>query len=103
MSSGFMKPFDTIVGVQSNSLSFRRIVMLPSFAAAKPRLYRRRPISQICSLSLYSFTFMTFASLVVACDVRGPTVREGYRHAWHRFAPSLTVGPLRHLRNHHLI
>src|SRR5207237_9255707 len=55
MSSGFMKPLDTMVGVQSNSLSLSRTVMLPSLAAAKPRLYSRRPISQICSFSLYSF------------------------------------------------
>src|SRR5436305_3556247 len=55
MSSGFMNPLDTMVGVQSNSLSLSRTVMLPSLAAAKPRLYSRRPISQICSLSLYSF------------------------------------------------
>src|ERR1043166_7343203 len=55
MSSGFMKPLDTMVGVQRISLSLSRTVMLPSLAAAKPRLYRRRPISQICSLILYSF------------------------------------------------
>src|SRR5262249_41952689 len=57
MSSGFMKPLDTMVGVQSSSLSLSRTVMLPSLAAAKPRLYSRRPISQICSFSLYSFMF----------------------------------------------
>src|SRR4051812_28370224 len=55
MSSGRMNPLDTIVGVQRISRSLSRMVMLPSFAAAKPRWYTRRPISQICSFSLYSF------------------------------------------------
>src|SRR5262245_33619997 len=50
-----MKPLDTIVGVQRISLSLSRTVMLPSLAAAKPRVYRRRPISQMNSLALYSF------------------------------------------------
>src|SRR5262245_36513612 len=54
MSSGFMNPLDTMVGVHRISLSLSRTVMLPSFAAAKPLLYSRRPISQICSLILYS-------------------------------------------------
>src|SRR6516162_9234610 len=54
MSSGLRKPLDTIVGVQRNSRSLRRTVMLPSLAAAKPLAYTRRPISQICSFSLYS-------------------------------------------------
>src|SRR5262249_46045888 len=49
-----MKPFETMVGVHKISLSLRRTVMLPSFAAAKPLLYSRRPISQICSLILNS-------------------------------------------------
>ena len=38
MSSGFKKPFECIVGVQSTSLSPRRTVMLPSLAAANPLL-----------------------------------------------------------------
>src|SRR5262249_4042402 len=55
MSSGFMKPLETMVGVQRISRSLRRMVMLPSLAAAKPLLYRRRPLSQMNSFSLYSF------------------------------------------------
>src|SRR5687768_17162176 len=57
-----MKPFDTMVGVHRISLSLRRTVMLPSFAAANPLAYSRRPISQICSLSLNSGTCMFIIS-----------------------------------------
>src|SRR5687768_16655241 len=35
------------------------MVMLPSLAAAKPLLYTRRPISQICSFNLYSFMILS--------------------------------------------
>src|SRR5262245_40790684 len=34
--------------------------MLPSFAAAKPLLYTRRPISHICSRSFHSFITAPF-------------------------------------------
>src|SRR5690348_15246356 len=58
MSSGRMKPLETIVGVHMTSRSLSRTEMLPSLAAAKPLAYTRRPISQICSLSLNSFIML---------------------------------------------
>src|SRR5262249_37926312 len=66
MSSPFMNPFDIIVRAHSTSLSPMRMLMLPSLAAAKPLAYTRRPISQICSLSLYSF--MLFVHQVIPFD-----------------------------------
>ena len=38
ISFGFKKPLQCIVGVQRTSFSFSRTLMLPSFAAANPRL-----------------------------------------------------------------
>ena len=58
MSSGLRKPLECIVGVHSTSLSLMRTVMLPSFAAANPLSYRRRPISQISCLTLWAFTML---------------------------------------------
>src|ERR1043165_4519719 len=81
MSSGFMKPFVTIVGVQSCSLSLRRMVMLPSLAAAKPLLYRRRPISQICSFSLYSFILLSPCAVVSEFRADVPGVQDGAKVA----------------------
>ena len=37
-SSGFIKPLETMVGVQSTSFGPRRKLMLPSLPAAKPLL-----------------------------------------------------------------
>src|SRR5262245_16717664 len=67
-SSGFMKPFDTPVGVQRKRSSAMRMLMFPSLAAAKPRLYRRRPTSQISSRSLRSLNIMSLAFHQVFCD-----------------------------------
>src|SRR5262245_32607474 len=53
-----------MVGVHSTSRSFRRTEMLPSLAAAKPLAYTFRPISQICSFSLYSFMFWYQVQLI---------------------------------------
>src|SRR2546422_6431701 len=53
-----------MVGVHSTWRSLRRMLMLPSLAAAKPLAYTFRPISQICSFSLYSFMFLFQVQLV---------------------------------------
>ena len=56
ISSGFMNPLQIIVGEQTTSFGPTRTEMFPSFAAAKPFAYTRRPISQISSLIRRSCT-----------------------------------------------
>src|SRR5262245_44927602 len=87
-----MKPLETIVGVQRTSRSLRRIVMLPSLAAAKPRAYRRRPISQICSFSLYSFMSIPFSQPAAPARVTlRPCWRCGLRHHHNLIQQTRTV------------
>ena len=56
ISSGFMNPLQIIVGEQTTSFGPTRTEMFPSFAAANPFAYTRRPISQISSLIRRSVT-----------------------------------------------
>src|SRR5712691_5623215 len=50
MSSGVMNPLQISVGEHNTSFGPTRNEMFPSFAAANPFAYTRRPISQISSL-----------------------------------------------------
>src|SRR6185312_13874641 len=62
MSSGFMKPLLTSVGVQSAMSSPTRIAMLPPLPSTYARCHNRRPISHICSFKFWQYGELKNAS-----------------------------------------